>query len=428
VSGGTYVTATGATGPAVPQPPVIGSGAQGLPFELRPHRRTMPRPGKPLFRSFWQGGFDADDHSGQGASHCTPGLVAADYRRLLELGIRTVHEKADWARMDRSGELDLACLDVRARVAGNLGIQSVWTLMVSDWPDDVYFLSARFVDRFARFARAVAVRLAELDSVNTPVFAPINEISYLAWSLHARGVVRKRNGSLPTVTEIKHQLVRAALAASDAILAKVPYARLMHADPLEHVVAPLNRPDLAADAARRCAMQFETWDLLSGRSRAELGGEPRYLDLVGVNYYAENQWELASGRRLAWQVDDARRLPLSSLLKNLHIRYGRPIAIAETSHNGVRRSSWIREIATEVREAAQIGIPVEGVCLHPVIDQRDRANTGQWLRRGLWELLPGAGAEAERRLDPAYAAGLRAAQTIAGNGRAHTRAADAGLA
>jgi UDP-galactopyranose mutase len=417
VPDGTPMTATADSGLPLPRGPLAGpigaiasaAYARDAVRGVRPRYRPqfVPRAAKPPFRSFWQGGFDAHDHSVQ----CSADRVVADYRRLLEFGIRTVREKADWADIDRAGGLALRSLDARARAAGDLGIQVVWTLFASHWPEDVYFLSTRFVDRFARYARAVAARLADLDPLDVPVYSPINEISYLAWSLHARGLVRRRDGSLPAVTEIKHQLVRAALAASDAILTKVPHARLMHTDPLEHVVAPLNQPDLAGAAARRNALQFETWDLLAGRGERDLGGEGRFLDLVGVNYYAENQWELQSGKRLAWQVDDPRRLPLSLLLKDLHTRYGRPIAIAETSHNGVRRASWIRAIATEVREAGRIGIPVEGVCLHPVIDQREPANAGQWLRRGLWEPET---ADAPERLDQPYAAGLRAAQRVTG--------------
>ena len=35
---------------------------------------------------------------------------------------------------------------------------------------------------------------------------------------------------------------------------------------------------------------FEAWDMLSGRVQPELGGDERYLDVIGVNYYDRNQW------------------------------------------------------------------------------------------------------------------------------------------
>ncbi len=370
------------------------------------------------------GGYERGDHAETakaGLASALPGEAAqvrADYRRVLEFDIRTVRETSDWALVDRAGRLDFRPLEDRAKAAAELGVQIIWTLFARPWPGDIHFLSSRFVDRFARYAGAAAARLAEWNPDIVPVYAPVNEISYQAWSLFEGGRVRRRDGSPAPAGEIKYQLARAALAACEAILAKVPHARLLHTDPLEHVVAPLARPELAPHAARRCEMQFEAWDLLAGRSPKDLGGQPRYLDVVGVNYYAENQWELESGKRLAWNIDDTRRLPLSSLLKTVHARYGRPIAIAETSHNGDRRGQWVREIAAEVRDAARIGIPIEGICLHPMIDQRDATNPSHWLRRGIWEVQPGPDGRSQRRLNTPYASALRAAQMVAGTNRA----------
>ena len=41
--------------------------------------------------------------------------------------------------------------------------------------------------------------------------------------------------------------------------------------------------------------------------------------------------------------------------------------MAETSCEGDRRASWFRHVAEEVREALRMGLPVEGVCLYPVL-------------------------------------------------------------
>jgi hypothetical protein len=285
-----------------------------------------------------------------------------------------------------------------------LGVQITWTLFSGHWPKDLDFLSGRFVERFARYARAVASRVAEIDPRVTPVFAPVSEPSFMAWSLFSAGRIRRIDGSRAEHPEIKRQLARAAIEASYAILSAVPRARLLHTDPLEHVVAPLDRPALAGTAARRNELQFEGWDMIAGRSAKELGGEPRFLDLVGANYYAESQWELGSGNRLAWQFDDPRRLPLGTLLKTLHARYRRPIVIAETGHSGVRRGAWVREVATEVRDAIRIGVPVEGICVTPLIDQRDARRPGLCLRRGLWDT--------RLEVSRSYAASLFEAQRV----------------
>lgn len=372
--------------------------------------RNLLRSELAAFKSFWIGGYCGRVPSLAGDF----AEVQDDYRRMLQFHIQTVREEADWRRIERFGRYDFGSVDPRAHVARKYDVQIVWTLFSRPWPEDIELLSGAFVERFAKYACATAEHLAERNPAVTPVFAPINEISFQAWSLFSSGLIRNRDGSRATVAQIKHQLVRACIAACDAILTKVKEARFLHTDPLEHVVAPLDRFGLARGAARRTELQFQAWDMIAGNAEKELGGQKRYLDLVGVNYYAENQWELGSGKRLAWQIDDSRRLPLSALLKSVHARYGRPIAIAETGHTGVRRGPWIREIANEVRQAKRMGIRLEGICLHPMVDQRDDRNPGKWLLRGLWEVQAGAGGTRRLELSPAYATALRAAQKAAG--------------
>ena len=39
--------------------------------------------------------------------------------------------------------------------------------------------------------------------------------------------------------------------------------------------------------------QFEAWDMLSGPRRARNWAAPeQYLDIVGVNFYSANEWEV----------------------------------------------------------------------------------------------------------------------------------------
>jgi UDP-galactopyranose mutase len=409
-----------ATGPVPGMPlPGIEVPASRIPRAGRSERKASrlhirSKAALPLgvpFRSFWMGGYES--RPALDASAMPDALVGDSYSRLLEFGIRTVRENADWALVDRGGVHDLRPLEHRARMAKDLGVQVAWTLFTHRWPEGVDFLSAAFVDGFARYARAVAGRVAEFDPGQVPVFTPINEPSFLAWSVFSSGRVSRRDGSRASLEEIKRQLARAAIAACDAILEKVPHARLLHTDPLEHVVAPPGQPSMEAAAKRRAEGQFEAWDWIGGRAAGDLGGSVRYLDLVGVNYYAENQWELGSNKRLGWQIDDPRRLPLSAMLKAVHLRYQRPVVIAETSHSGVRRGAWVREIAAEVRAARRLGVRIDGVCLHPMIDQLDGANPGKWLLRGLWEVRNDRGTE-RLELNSPYASALRAAQKVVG--------------
>jgi len=81
----------------------------------------------------------------------------------------------------------------------------------------------------------------------------------------------------------------------------------------------------------------------------ELGGAMKYLDIVGVNYYHSNQFE-APDVRLRWENEprDDRFVPLYALLEEVYTRYSRPLVMAETSHFGIGRGKWIREISQQV--------------------------------------------------------------------------------
>jgi hypothetical protein len=210
---------------------------------------------------------------------------------------------------------------------------------------------------------------------------------------------------------IKDQLVRACIAACDAIWDIEPRARFVQIDPIMHVVAPRDRPDLAQEAAEETAYQFEAWDMLGGYTHPELHGHPRYLDIIGVNFYFSNQWERHGGR-LIWEESprDDRWVPLHRLLLNVWERYRRPMYIAETSHIGVGRATWLTEITDEVIAARAAGAPIEGVCLYPIIDRHNWEDPTQWHHSGLWDVERDETGRLTRRLAEEYAAELHRSQ------------------
>jgi hypothetical protein len=358
------------------------------------------------FRSFWLAGYDGADHLDRGGRPLSVAdltqhvrMAPSDYSQLREFGIRTVRETVGWRLVDRGGgRYDFSTVDSRVESARKQGLQIAWTLCHYGWPDGVDPLSEAFVDRFARYARAVALYLGDRQG-SAPVYTPIEEISYLAWAA--------ANGP-----QFKRQLVRAAIAACDAVREIDPRARFLHTDPLMHVVAPPGRPDLAPAAQKFCDGQFEAWDLISGRVQPELGGQQRHLDLLGVSYYLGSQWEIGTGKPLGWRIDDPRRRPFAELLEGVHRRYGRPLVIAETGHVGVERGAWVREIAGEVQSARRAGVPIEGICLFPIIDRPDLQNPAIWHSSGLWELAPDGNGRLERRLNAPYARAVQDAQLI----------------
>jgi len=190
---------------------------------------------------------------------------------------------------------------------------------------------------------------------------------------------------------VKRQLVRAAIAGIEAIWAVDSRARIAQIDPIMHVVTPRAHPELDKAAAGQNASQFEAWDMLCGLASPELGGDPRYLDIIGVNYYHANQWEYPGDQpenRLRWEDSprDSRWVPFSQLLADFYARYRRPMFIAETGHFGVGRALWAKETAAEVMIARRRGVPIEGICFYPIIDRTDWEDASHWHNCGLWDL------------------------------------------
>lgn len=337
-------------------------------------------------------------------------FVDDDYRRLAELGIRSVRDTARWHLIERTpGVFDFASMDPMLKAATRHGIQIVWDLCHYGWPDGLDVFTPSFVDRYARFARVLATHVRH-QSDDVPLYTPVNEISFFAWAagevgwFHPYG--KERGG------ELKRQLIRACIAGINAIWDVDSRARIVVVEPVIHVVPPATRPELAAEAMAYRNSQFEACDMLRGALCPELGGESRYLDVVGVNFYHDNQWEHPGGRRIAWHVHprDVRWRPFHCLLQEVYDRYRRPIFVGETSHVGSGRAEWLRELTAEMERALEAGVPVEAVCLYPVIDRFEWENPQHWHNSGLWDYSPDAAGNLVRVLNEPYAAELRHSQ------------------
>jgi hypothetical protein len=371
----------------------------------------------PVFSSFWIAGFECacQINSAGVRLDMTAALqhdiyAGEDYRRLREIGIATARDGLRWHLIDRAGEYHWESWIPMLDAARREGVQIIWDLCHYGWPDDVDIFSAQFVDRFARFCRAAA-RL-QLDRTGAPGFySPVNEISFFAWAATRSLMFPYAYGR---DAELKRQLVRAALAAEDAVWSVDPGARMVFPEPLIHNVPPRYLPWRTGPARQQRESQFEAWDMIAGRAAPELGGSARALDIVGVNFYAANQWEVPGGRKLQWDAgsDDPRWRPLHDLLVEVAVRYGRPLIIAETSHYGIGRAPWLDEIARECRLALDRGVPLDGVCLYPILDRFDWEDATHWHNSGLWDMRRNGSGHYHRVLNAEYARALEAAKQI----------------
>lgn len=366
-----------------------------------------------IFGSFWLAGFESACHVTRNgvrldmmAATQHDRFVQDDYRRLRQVGITSARDTVRWHLIERrEGEYDWSSLDPFIAAARAEGMQIIWDLCHYGLPDGVDLFAPEFVDRFARFSRAVALRLRdETDEVQ--LFTPINEMSFFAWAAGEVGWFHPfGHGRGP---EVKRQLIRACIASIEAVRDVDPRSRIVTVEPLIHVVPPKGKPDVHAAAASYRNSQFEVWDMLSGALAPELGGKPEYLDVMGVNFYHDNQWEHPGGRKIAWHIHprDPRWVPFHRLLHEAYERYRRPIFIGETSHVGVGRAEWIREMTDELCLAIDAGVPVEGICLYPIIDRFEWEDPDHWHNSGLWDFDKDAAGVYRRVLNPEYASEL----------------------
>lgn len=373
-------------------------------------------------KSFWMAGFEGADHiNGHGTPLDMVALshhdehVEDDYQALSAWGVRTVRESMGWRLCETAGHFDFERVRRFAAAANRHGLQIQWTLMHYGTPAGVSLLDDTLCDRFATFARAASEVIAAC-SDDAPVYTPINEIGFLAWAVSQTRMFHpygKDDEKAPGTTlndgfHLKCRLVKAALAGMKAIREVDPRARFMHVEPIVHVVPPMNQPDLQPLADEVASHQWQVWDLLAGTLLPELGGHPEALDLIGVNHYHSGQWEVITENRLYWHLNDPRRRPLHEMLQAVWLRYGRHLAIAETSHIGVGRVAWLNDVTDQVRQARAFGVPVQGVCLYPIVDRPDWDNFEHWHHSGMWDHVPDEepARGAHRRLNQAYADAL----------------------
>jgi beta-glucosidase/6-phospho-beta-glucosidase/beta-galactosidase len=371
----------------------------------------------PIFSSFWMAGFESACHvNSKGVRldmiHATQHdrFLDEDYANLAHMGIRSVRETVRWHLVERTpGVFDFATVDSMVEAAQRHGIQLVWDLCHYGWPDGLDIFTPAFIDRFGAFARATAQHMRDTSDA-VPLYTPINEMSFFAWAAGEVGWFypygKGRGG------ELKRQLIRACIAGIEAIWDIDSRARIVVVEPVIHVVAPKGHPEFAGEAAAYRNSQFEAADMLTGALCPELGGHPRYLDVLGVNFYHDNQWEHPGGRKIAWHIHprDPRWRPLHLLLKEVYERYRRSLFIAETSHVGVGRADWIRELTDEVVQAITIGVPVQAVCLYPIVDRFEWEDPTHWHNSGLWDFAPDAKGSFIRVLNETYAMEFRRSQ------------------
>jgi hypothetical protein len=353
------------------------------------------RSSHPLFRSFFAAGFECSTHFRRpglrldlikSTGHDT--FADLDYLRLSQEGIHVAREGVRWHLVEpQPGRYDFSSVTPIIRAARATKTQVVWDLCHFGWPDDLDLFSPDFVSRLASYGAAFAQWLSH-QTEDIPFIVPINEISFFSWAAGDEGSMYpfvKGRGF-----ELKRQLVRATIETIEAIWAVTPATRFVQVDPIIHVVPSPSHPEEAAAAEAYRLSQHQARDMLCGRICPELGGQERYLDIVGVNYYPQNQWiyNLEAFRHIRKFTPISRRHPLHrpfrQLLTEVYERYRRPLWIAETGAEDRRRAAWLRYVCEESEQAISNGVRLEGICLYPILNHPGWADD-RHCHNGLWD-------------------------------------------
>ncbi|MFN2455351.1 MAG: beta-glucosidase [Pyrinomonadaceae bacterium] len=354
---------------------------------------------EPLFKSFFSGGLECSTHRTRAgrrldmlASTAHDNWTRADYSRLQEQGMRTVRSGIRWHLIEReSGVHDFSSVLPMIRAARETGTQVIWDVCHYGWPDRLDVFKPEFVKSFAQLSRAFARLLSnETDSVQ--FIAPVNEISFLAWASGEVGYFYSRDEKRGF--ELKTQLVRAAIEGIEAVWSVLPHTRILHADPVIHIVPDSEKPLELEDAEGHRVAQFQAWDMLAGRMWPQLGGAEKYLDIVGVNYYPHNQWihnTLPFNPPAAINRAHPSYRPFREILREVYTRYRRPVLIAETGAEGDARVDWLRYISDEVAAAMHDGAQIKGICLYPIINHPGWEDD-RHCHNGLWDYADETGA------------------------------------
>jgi hypothetical protein len=344
-----------------------------------------------MFKSYFLAGFECSTGYNvhrqwidQVSATCHDKYVDEDYGLLRDVGIRAAREAIRWPLVDNNGSYDFSTVKPIIEASRKHGIDIIFDLFHYGYPDHINLFNEDFPKRFADYCYATA-RYVTSHAESTCYFTPINEPSYFAWAAGEVGVFAphfKGRG-----WELKIRLAKAAIAGINAIWDACPNARIVNVDPVCRVTAPMDQPDLQRDVDNfNYNAVFQSWDMLSGRLLPELGGSPRHLDIIGINYYWTNQWDITQPG-VPLRSDDPRYMPLRNLIRYVWQRYETEILITETSHVEEMRPLWLKELVEEAEAVLDENIPLGGICLYPILGMPEWHEQHVWTLMGLWDLI-----------------------------------------
>ena len=306
-----------------------------------------------------------------------------DLRLLAACNVRQLRYPLRWHRIEpEPGRFDWRHTDEVLGYMRDHGLAPVVDVFHHTsyplWLGDL--ASPAFEPSFLRFVEAVAERYPWL-----PGYTVCNEpfTTFLlcgqagVWPPHLVGL----DGFIQLALNVFPAVTRASRALRDLL----PQAEHVHVEACErHTWSTAEGEEFASMTNDR---RFLLTDLLVGRTidpdrpfvqdLLQAGGEdlltvePGHVDVLGLDYYAHNQWEWSGVGQGTTVVPAA--LPLSDLITEYWDRYGLPCILGETNIRGYAsdRATWLKWTLEQCEIAREGGVDLRGYCWFPFIDSAD---------------------------------------------------------
>ena len=347
-------------------------------------------PNNLALKSFFMGGFECADHINRSGVRINlqketlhDKKVLQDYKNLKSIGIKVVREGVCWSEVETEPyTYDFSRLLKFFKAAQELDMQIMWDLCHFGYPDDLSPTHPLFTERFTKYCEQFTIfHLQHCEQ--PPWIIPINEISFLSWhSGDMRGTVPF---AVNSGWDMKYHLCKAAIMGIKAIKALKKESVILIVEPLIKIHPRDETTDLV-EVTIRNNYQYQAMDILLGRTCPELLGDASLIDILGFNYYYNNQWT-EHNEILPWPDLTNQLIPLSELLYHASLRYtDLPIIITETGHFGDLRAEWLSEVIFECSKAIQMGVDLRGMCIYPAIDRPDWDDLTSYSNCGIWDL------------------------------------------
>ncbi len=277
-----------------------------------------------------------------------------DYRLLTQIGMVGVRDAARWYITHPAPHtFDWTWLDQVVAAAEHARLTLYLDLWHYGYPDWMDILSPDAPAHFAEFAREIAVRYPQLTH-----WCIANEPSLMVEMAGRLGKWRPFLRRQHNATLLRRQICRMIIAASQAVLEVQPDALLILPEPWH---STLKRSE---------DYQAAVIDTVIGRRDPELGGDPRYVNVIGLNHYR-----------------DSTLPPFHQLALNARKRYPEfPLWLTETSGppRGWQQAEWFWWMLAETRLANAEGAGISVFTWAPTISMYDWVDETKHLANGLW--------------------------------------------